>query len=129
MCMQAWRWHALQQSRMLSSQDWSHVGSHPTSHPKTCDLDYCKSCKADRLHVPAGMVLASFPAIQDAVVAEMTAAGLPAKPLTYETARHLRYLEAVVKEVMRQWPIVPMGESCALWPALSFACQKLPASC
>ena len=58
----------------------------------------------------AGMVLACFPAIQDAVAAEMAEAGLPAKPLSYETALNLPYLDAFVKEVMRLWPIAPLGQ-------------------
>ena len=64
------------------------------------------------------MVLASFPAIQDAVAAELAEAGLPGKPLSYETTLNLPYLEAVVKEVMRLWPIAPLGKSCMLHPAV-----------
>ena len=69
------------------------------------------------------MCLAAHPAAQDALAAELAEAGLAGgamgrapQQLLYDRVKALPYLEAVVKETMRLWPINPLGAHTGLRP-------------
>ena len=66
------------------------------------------------------MCLAAFPAVQEAVAAELAAAGFAPgsqndEQLSYDALLKLPYLAAVVQEVARMFPVSALGE---LTPAL-----------